>query len=289
MIRFIFSLRFLVILGVLVLALLAASNALSFRLDPDDISEAFHDSGYQPRHHFIPVDGGKLHYVSIGDTSKQPVLLIHGSPGTWDNFVSLVSKTDFLKKYFAIIPDRPGYGGTDIPPDQSLELQASYFGQLVHDYFNENKGVVAGHSYGAAVALELATQNPRKVAGVVSIAGTIAHPYQPRRWYNYVVKYSPVKHIIKDELVTSNKEMWALTAELSSLAEEVGTYPGRAAFISAGDDFLVDERSAPYVVERMDSANTHLFFKEDLSHFVIWTDKNYVIQAIDWAANSNSK
>lgn len=286
-IRFIFSLRFLLILFVLCIGLLLASNAIDFRVDPEDISQSFAGTGYEPQHHFMTMPGGRLHFLSIGDSSRQPVLLIHGSPGSWDNFVELVSKTNFLSHYYAIIPDRPGYGQSDLGAQHSLTAQAAVLKVLADSCFRLREGIILGHSYGAAVALLLASEEDSSTSGVVSLAGTVARPYQPRRWYNYVVKYSPVKYLIKDQLVTSNREMWKLTPALKLLEDSLQHFHGRAAFVSGGDDFLVDERSANYAMSRMDSATTKLFYKEDMNHFVIWNQKEYVMQALDWVMTGN--
>lgn len=46
---------------------------------------------------------------------------------------------------------------------------------------------VAGHSYGGALALQVGVAYPNQVAAVLSIAGTIAAPFQKPKWYNRIL------------------------------------------------------------------------------------------------------
>lgn len=94
--------------------------------------------------------------LSVEDVGQgQPLLLIHGwgsSSHTWSRIVPTLSQ-----EYRCISVDLMGYGGSDKPriEDYTLERQTELLVALM-DEMKLNNVVVAGHSYGGGVAMELA-------------------------------------------------------------------------------------------------------------------------------------
>jgi pimeloyl-ACP methyl ester carboxylesterase len=91
------------------------------------------------------------------------VLLLHGQPGTggdWAGVAALLRERDGLT---VLAPDRPGYGASSIAPG-GFDHNASAMAELV-----DGPAVVAGHSWGAGVALALARRHAEKVRALVLI------------------------------------------------------------------------------------------------------------------------
>ncbi len=102
----------------------------------------------------------------VADTGRgPPVLLLHGQPGLgrdWDAVASC------LDGYRLLIPDRPGYGRSE-GPATTLEQSAEIFADVVSEH-DAAPAVVAGHSYGGAIAILLAARHPELVSGLVLVA-----------------------------------------------------------------------------------------------------------------------
>ena len=277
--------RFLAIILLISTLILASTNFFDFRLSEKKIDEAFAPLRYSPKHHFIETGKGKLHYVSIGDSTNTPLLMVHGSPGSWDNFVELVSETKILSEYFVLMADRPGYGETSIAHTPKLRQQALLIDDILERHF-DRKGILLGHSYGAAVALFLAAENPQQVQAVVSVAGTIAPKYQNPRWYNYAVRYTPVKWVLSDLWRTSNREMWWLSHGLTSLHQKLDEADFPITVVQGGSDWLVHSHSAEYFKSQFPDERVKIFWQDDMNHFVIWTDKNVVLKALNWVSHT---
>lgn len=279
-----FLLKLLLIAAGAIILLLAATHLLDFQLSDETLSKAFAKTEYEPRDHFKKLQNGNLHYITAGDSSNIPLLLIHGSPGAWTDYTDLITQTDLLGRFYIIAVDRPGYGQTTLPEGLSLQEQALVIQSLIPRYFRERKGIILGHSYGGALTVELAKGNQAYLEGMVTVAGAVADPYQDRRWYNRLVRKTPIKWLISDPLTTSNKEMWQLEDDLDEMEKGLESYDRKAAILQGGSDWLVDQRSAEYLRSRLPKANVRIFAKEDMDHFIIWNDKAVILQALNWVA-----
>src|SRR5437870_332290 len=113
---------------------------------------------------FVTVDDTRLHFVIKGE--GRPVVLIHGNPGSGQDWTRVFGPLSGLHKVIAF--DRPGHGRSERPKhiDVTVEVQA----RLLHDALKQlhvERPIVVGHSWGGALALVYAINYPQEVAGVV--------------------------------------------------------------------------------------------------------------------------
>ncbi len=106
------------------------------------------------------------------------VLLIHGFPElsiSWRAQVEALAAAGF----HAVAPDMRGYGGTDRPADRDNYSILHLVGDLVDlvRALGEDRCVVVGHDWGAAVAWHCALMRPDLFAAVAALSV----PFQPRR------------------------------------------------------------------------------------------------------------
>jgi pimeloyl-ACP methyl ester carboxylesterase len=91
------------------------------------------------------------------------VLLLHGQPGTGGDWAGVAAalRDEGLR---VLAPDRPGYGKSTIPAG-GFEHNADALANLI-----DAPALVAGHSWGAGVALALAQKHAEKVRALALIA-----------------------------------------------------------------------------------------------------------------------
>src|SRR5438067_11336176 len=111
---------------------------------------------------FVSVDGARLHFVIKGE--GRPVVLIHGNPGSAQDWTRLFSPLAAQHKIIAF--DRPGHGRSQRPrhEEATVEVQA----RLLHDALTQlhvQRPVLVGHSWGSALALVYAINYSKEVAG----------------------------------------------------------------------------------------------------------------------------
>lgn len=116
-----------------------------------------------PGSKFALVDGRKIHYVEKPG-SGPAVVMIHGLPGTWGDWNAVAAE---LKGRRTIQIDRAGYAFSQegyVPFAEQV--------QLVHRLTQKlglKKPVIAGHSYGGAMALSYASLYPGDASGIVAV------------------------------------------------------------------------------------------------------------------------
>lgn len=106
-----------------------------------------------------PVNGIELEYEITG--AGEPVLLI--SPVLADGFRPLVGERALTDRYQLITYHKRGWGGsTRTPPPVTIADHAADASALL-DHLQIERAHVAGHSSGAAVAVQLALDEPARV------------------------------------------------------------------------------------------------------------------------------
>ena len=216
----------------------------------------------------------------MGDTNKPTIILIHGSPGSWDAWVDMITSTNLLENYHVVAMDRAGYNKTTIAGKYSLKEQSDFLKPVMNKYCSDC--IIAGHSYGGGLAVQVGLDYQSLIKGTITIAGTVAAPYQKLKWYNYAMKYSPARWLVAPDFVVSDNEMWALQNDLPKLEKQLVNYTRPMAIIQGNKDMLVNKNSAQYLNDHLTNAKVELFVKDNMNHFVIWSDKDLVIQALDW-------
>ena len=131
------------------------------------------EAALPPVGRFVAVAGARLHVVERG--AGPAVLLVHGLAGQMGDFTYAV--LDLLASDYRVVAvDRPGSGYSTRAPGASASLgaQADALAALI-DGLQLGRPLVAGHSFGGAVALALAQRHPERVAGLALIA-PLTHP-----------------------------------------------------------------------------------------------------------------
>ena len=117
---------------------------------------------------FTEVDGIRVRYFRQGPTGGPTVVLLHGFGGDLDNWLFNLAPLAAAADVVAL--DLPGHGQSDIAlPAASVEGLAGFVAAFL-DRLGIGAAHLVGHSLGAAVAAQLAVDQPGRVAGLVLIA-----------------------------------------------------------------------------------------------------------------------
>lgn len=137
-----------------------------------EVREVAAEAAYPPEGEIIEVGGHPVHVVVRGRAQGDgpDLVLIHGASGsTRDLTFALAGPLE--ADYRVIIIDRPGLGYT--PPlhnrGESLREQADLL-QAAAAQLGADKPIVAGQSYGGAVAIAWAIHHPDTLSALVPIA-----------------------------------------------------------------------------------------------------------------------
>jgi pimeloyl-ACP methyl ester carboxylesterase len=117
----------------------------------------------KPTGSFVQIGKLRIHYLEHPG-SGTPVLLIHGLPGTAEDFSAV---TPLLSGHRTIAIDRPGFGyssGGYVSFDRQLSTVEELMQRL-----HLVRPILVGHSYGGTIALGFAERHPAEVAGLVLV------------------------------------------------------------------------------------------------------------------------
>lgn len=119
---------------------------------------------------FIDVDGVRLHYVERG--FGEPLVLLHGNGVTLDDLDASGLMAAAATRYRVIAFDRPGFGHSSRP--RTTVWTAAAQAELLRKALLQlgvSRFLVFGHSWGACVAVRLASDHPEAVSGLVLASG----------------------------------------------------------------------------------------------------------------------
>jgi pimeloyl-ACP methyl ester carboxylesterase len=122
----------------------------------------------RPAGSFIRVGTLRIHYLQRPG-SGTPIVLIHGLPGTAEDFNEV---TPLLAGHRTIAFDRPGFGYSGdgyLKFDRQIATLDSLLRAL-----HVSRPILVGHSYGGTLALAFAERHPAEVGGLVLVDAAAA-------------------------------------------------------------------------------------------------------------------
>ncbi len=118
----------------------------------------------------IEIDGIPFNYVDIGSGDCEPVVLVHGLGGQWQNWLENIPRLAERRRVVAM--DLPGFGLTP-EPDDDEKITITRYGRWVNelaDRLELGKVDLVGNSMGGYIAAEVAIQFPERVSQLVLVS-----------------------------------------------------------------------------------------------------------------------
>ncbi len=121
--------------------------------------------------HSIPIHDGNIFFQSTG--KGQPILLINGGPGWSSNHIKPFAEMLNKLNYRVIIYDQRGTGNSKL---NSLDSNTVSLKQMVIDievirkHLNLKSWIVAGHSFGAMLAMNYCVLHPDNISKLLLLA-----------------------------------------------------------------------------------------------------------------------
>ncbi|HEX4353739.1 MAG TPA: alpha/beta hydrolase, partial [Polyangiales bacterium] len=122
----------------------------------------------------IEVDGTPVRVLQRG--SGPDVLLIHGSPGSIEDWLPLMAALE--PRFRLTAYDRPGHGYSGDPGQYSFAYNAQFALHLI-EALKLRHVIVVGHSYGGSTGLAIALAGSNAVDGYVVIDSAAYRPSRP--------------------------------------------------------------------------------------------------------------
>jgi len=237
-------------------------------------------------HHLFEVEDDSLHYVAAGDPQKPALVIIHGTPGSWQQYSRYLVEERLLEQYYMIVIDRPGWGSSVLGAEQffaSFEEQSVIIGALAKALKEQSDGapvVLAGHSLGSSIAPRVAMDFPELIDGLLLFAGTLAPELGKPRWFNYLASIPGVNFIVGRNMMRANKEIHDLKANLERMMPLWAGLQAQTIVVQGMQDQLVYPGNIDFAESVLDPNNSRIIRLEDEGHLFPMTMRDEVM---DWA------
>lgn len=226
-----------------------------------------------------PSVGRQIAYAIKGNPNGTPVILIHGSPGSWADGKKIMADKS-LADFCLIAMDRPGWGGSTGPVEPSIEKSARLMAPALRICKSDKKSIVVGHSLGGPIALRIAADYPDRIGGLVLLAASINPDLRPVRWYNMLAENFIVKALLPGELVKSNDEIIGLKEELQKLRPLFKKISTPTVVVQGDQDTLVDPANAEYVRQMLTNAPVTIRWIHNYGHLIPFSRPEAAVAAI---------
>lgn len=260
------------------LVLLAACRpvrVIHSRLSVSDreVVRMFKDRTDKPEiHYWKGPAGGRIRYLTIGADSLPPVLLLHGSPGSWSVFRSHFFDSSIYKHARLIALDRPGYGYSDFGDSYvSVAAEAAYLQNFINEVIGREKPfVIVGSSYGGPVGVKLAMQNAQRLRALVLVSAAVAPGQEKTYGITPIIDVQPLRRFIPYLLRMPNDEKLAHRRSLEAIANGWEAIRAPVYILHGKADKLIYFPNAEYAREKLVNAPVTFVPFEKLGHVINW-------------------
>jgi pimeloyl-ACP methyl ester carboxylesterase len=227
----------------------------------------------------------QMGFAWSGNPAKPPLLLIHGSPGSWKGWAQFLLDKNLQKKFHLIAIDRPGFGVSgEGKAETSLEKQAALIFESLLFNSSKKRAIVIGHSLGGPVAARLAMDYPEKFSGLIFVAASVDPNLEKIKWFQYPGRW--FGFLLPKDLRVCNEEIFPLKDELEKMLPYWKKIQAKVVIIQGEEDNLVPAANVDFLLEHLPKENIVDVVKvPNLNHFVPWKRPELILQAIEKLSN----
>lgn len=197
-----------------------------------------------------------IHYAVCGADSLPTLVILHGSPGSWMNYMKFMWDEEMRKKFRIVAFDRPGFGFSDFGKAQHLQEQAEMLAPVMKSLQNDKPMFLAGHSYGGPLAVKIAADHPRLFETVVIVAGALDISAEAKETWRKIMNVKPLYWALPGAFGPSNKELLYLKNDLVPLQSDFRHVTSKVIFVHGDKDTWVPISNVGYGTRMMVNASS---------------------------------
>ena len=206
--------------------------------------------------HDTVINGRHLHYAVCGPDSLPALVFIHGSPGSWMNYMKYMWDSSMRKKFRVISIDRPGFGYSDFGKAMHLQEQCKIILPVLQQLKTNAPMYLAGHSMGGPIVVKLAADNPSIFKEIVIIAGALDINQESKETWRKIMNVRPMYWALPGAFGPSNTELLYLKDDLQPLQNDFKNVTCAVLFIHGDADTWVPINNIAYGTKMMVNARS---------------------------------
>lgn len=202
------------------------------------------------------IDGRHLHYAVSGSADLPTLVFIHGSPGSWMNYMKFMWNTAMQKKFRIVSIDRPAFGYSDFGKALHLQEQCKLILPVLKSLKTEQPMFLCGHSLGGPVVVQLAASDPELFKEIIIVAGSIDVNQEKTETWRKISEIKPLHWFLPGAFAPSNTEILYLKKDLIPLQQEFKKVTCKVHFIHGTKDTWVPIENISYGTKMMINASS---------------------------------
>jgi pimeloyl-ACP methyl ester carboxylesterase len=276
------KIRLLVTVLCVIALMVLFHSCMTFRMSKKEVDEFFRSKNITGSQHQYKSGKYTMHYAQSGDETKPLVLFVHGSPGSLSAFIDFLGDTSLITNALLVTTDRPGFGYSNFGlAETSLEKQAAALKPILEKYNDRRPIILVGHSLGGPVIAQLAMDYPDLVDGLIFVAASIDPELEPNElWFRAPLATPFLSWVLPRSFRASNEEIYQLKPQLENMLPRWKEITCPVIVIQGKKDHLVPAGNADFAKKMLVNAPVEFMFKEDMDHFVPWSNPELIRQAI---------
>ncbi|MEO6671351.1 MAG: alpha/beta hydrolase [Ferruginibacter sp.] len=199
-----------------------------------------------------------LHYAVCGNDSLPALVIIHGSPGSWMNYMKFMWDSTMREKFRIIAIDRPGFGYSDFGHAMHLQEQCEIILPLLQKLKTSKPMFLAGHSLGGPMVVKLAAEDPGLFHTIIIIAGALDVSQEKKETWRHVLNIKPFYWLLPGAFGPSNTELLYLKKDLIPLQDDFRKITCNVVFVHGDEDSWVPIENIAYGKKMMTNASSIL-------------------------------
>ncbi len=197
-----------------------------------------------------------LHYAVCGSDSLPTLVIIHGSPGSWMNYMKFMWDPSMRAKFRIVAIDRPGFGYSDFGKAMHLQEQCKIILPVLQKLKNNKPMFLAGHSLGGPIVVKLAADDPTLFQTIIIIAGALDINQEAKETWRHIMNVRPFYWLLPGAFGPSNKELLFLKKDLIPLQEDFKKVTCNVLFVHGDEDTWVPIQNIAYGKKMMVNARS---------------------------------
>lgn len=264
---------------------IACLSLLNCSLMPDELEEFYTLPLPEVTHLAYAAHGNQISYVQTGNSQGVPVVFVHGSPGSWEDWKLVIVRPQLQSLFKLVALDRPGWGRNAqlSSPAPKVSQQSRLLRPVLDAVAKGEKVILVGHSLGGPIVVQMAIDDPARVAAVVLLAPSLDPDLDAVLWFNRLADYMLVKMILPDMLVRANDEILALPQELHNLAARMKSINIPVIVVYGQKDALVHPGNALFARRKLVNAAYKETRLVNFGHLIPQLRPGEVVLAIETA------
>ena len=261
--------------AIIVLSTAAFSSCkIAASLSDRQINRHFKNQTAKPVRKYLSYKQYHIHHVSMGDASKPLLLFVHGAPGAWYSYLSMLDNPDLQANYHMISVDRIGFDKSNSGiAVTSIDEHVKYLEKIVEEYNTAGQKIyILGASYGAPIAAAFAMKNPDLVRELFLLSPVIDPSKEKIFWFSYLCRLSFINMWLEQSLNVATEEKFDHRHELRKLKPFWKNITCKTYVVMGKKDWIADPRNFEFAQKMLVNADGAEFYLiENSGHAVMQT------------------